>query len=443
MGLRLITAKGIGALSTWGLKHVFKRPAGNFPGKIALKIDPRFIADSVKSLQEGSVLVCGTNGKTTVTNLLAESLEQAGKRVICNKSGANLASGIATTLLQGGSAEWGVFELDELWISKVLPQIKPKYLLMLNLFDDQVDRMGGVPVVQESITKAFSASPETVLVYNADDPFCEKIAQQVSNESIAFGFEETFEPQKNLPTEEQSCQKCSGVLSYEYRQYGQLGAYRCDSCGFSRSPLAFIAKNLTSDPAGISFSVHTPSSDTVLIKTPYTATYLLYNVLASYTMASLLGVPVRSFQETLDSFDPQNGRLQHFVIKGRQILLNLAKNPVGFDQNLSLIAQDEQEKVVAFFVNNKEGDGRDTSWLEEVDFESLQEKSKVFVGGLCRDQLNLRLEKAGIYAAITEGVEDLLAQMVDTPKNQQLYIVANYTALTPLRQALSKLESDQ
>lgn len=441
MGVRLAAAKGIGLLSTWGLKYIFRRPAGNFPGKIALKIDPSFIADSAKSLQEGSLLVCGTNGKTTVTNLIAESLEQAGKRVMCNKSGANLASGVATTLLQGGSAQWGVFELDELWVAKVLPQLKPKYLLMLNLFDDQVDRMGGVQAVQKSIVEAFAASPETVFVYNADDPFCEVMAQQMSNKSIAFGFGETAGPGDASATKQQ-CQVCSAPLSYEYRQYGQLGAYCCQKCGFSRSPLSFTAKNFQHTSKGISFAVSAAAEDTSTLEAPYTATYMLYNVLASYVMASLLGVSAGSFQKTLTAFNPQNGRLQRFVIKGRPILLNLAKNPVGFNQNLSMIAQDEQEKIVAFFVNNKEGDGRDITWLEEVDFESLSKGTLVFVGGLCAEPLKLRLEKAGFHAKVVEGADDLMAQVTDIPSAQQLYVVANYTALAPLHQALSKLESD-
>ena len=114
MGLQFTLAKGIGAISTWGLKNIFKRPAGNFPGKIALYVDPTLLAGLRPKMRKGSVLVVGTNGKTTTTNLIADALEADGKQVICNRGGANLDSGVATSLLQADEADWGIFETDEL-----------------------------------------------------------------------------------------------------------------------------------------------------------------------------------------------------------------------------------------------------------------------------------------------------------------------------------------
>ena len=171
MGVRKAMGNMASSLSTWGLRHLAHRPAANMPGKIALKIDPRIIAESMDKITEGSIVVVGTNGKTTITNMIADALERQGKSIACNRTGANLAYGVATTLLQTkGTVEWGVFESDELWLAHTLPQVQADYVLLLNLFRDQLDRCGEIDRVQDAIATALEQSPNTTLLYNADDP---------------------------------------------------------------------------------------------------------------------------------------------------------------------------------------------------------------------------------------------------------------------------------
>ena len=158
MGIRHGAAKAAGAVSTWGLKHVFRRPAANFPGKIGLYADPQLIAHERGKLSRGSIVVVGTNGKTTVTNLLADVLERSGATVVCNRTGANLDSGIATALLHAGRADWGVLESDELWLAKSLPQLQARYVVLLNLFRDQLDRCGEIDRIQDAIVGALEGS---------------------------------------------------------------------------------------------------------------------------------------------------------------------------------------------------------------------------------------------------------------------------------------------
>ena len=227
MGIRSGAAKFISAAGTFALRNVLQRPAANFPGKVALYVDPRIIANTSRKLRCGSVCVVGTNGKTTITNMLADCMEAAGMRVVCNRTGANLDSGIATSLLQASESDWGVFECDELWLAKALPQLQSKYVLLLNLFRDQLDRVGEVSRIQESIVSAFAASPETVLVYNADDPMCETIARRVSNPKIPIGIGEDLGLPLAGPSDVRICQQCSGAIEYNYRQYSQLGEYHC------------------------------------------------------------------------------------------------------------------------------------------------------------------------------------------------------------------------
>ncbi len=245
MGVRKAMGNMASSLSTWGLRHLAHRPAANMPGKIALKIDPRIIAESMDKITEGSIVVVGTNGKTTITNMIADALERQGKSIACNRTGANLAYGVATTLLQTkGTVEWGVFESDELWLAHTLPQVQADYVLLLNLFRDQLDRCGEIDRVQDAIATALEQSPNTTLLYNADDPLCTIIAQRVSNKSVAFGVGEDMHQRQNVVADAQMCQRCSAMFTYGYRQYGQLGTYSCPNCGFGRPDLDFAAKSV-------------------------------------------------------------------------------------------------------------------------------------------------------------------------------------------------------
>lgn len=440
MGLQFAGARAVSAVSTWGLKNVFRRPAANFPGKIALYVDPRLIADLAPKLEQGSVCVVGTNGKTTVTNLLADALELAGRRVVCNRTGANLDSGVATSLLHAGPSDWGVFECDELWLAKILPHLQANYVVLLNLFRDQLDRVGEIDRIQESIAGALATSPKTTLVFNADDPLCAAIAERVGNPTVAFGVDEDLHLPQNTVADAQMCQRCSAMLEYAYRQYGQLGSYCCPACGFARPSLDCAARDVHLGADGLSFAAHGPRGDAE-IEAPFSGAYMVYNLLATWAAADLVSVPAEALQRAIDAFDPRNGRLQEFAVAGRRTLLNLAKNPTGFNQNIKIILQDERPKAVAFFVNDKEGDGRDVSWLWDIDFEELAGQSglRVFAGGIRKNDVQVRLKYAGLDAALVDDAAGMFAQLDGLPADARAYVIANYTALPPVHAELGRL----
>ena len=440
MGIQFAAARAVSAVSTWGLKNVFHRPAANFPGKMALYVDPRLIADLRPKLRTGSFVVVGTNGKTTVTNLLADALETAGQRVVCNRTGANLDSGVATALLHAREADWGVFECDELWLAKILPHLQANYVVLLNLFRDQLDRVGEIDRIQESIAGALATSPKTTLVFNADDPLCAAIAERVGNPTVAFGVDEDLHLPQNTVADAQMCQRCSTMLEYAYRQYGQLGAYRCPTCGFARPALDCAARDVRLGADGLSFAAHGPRGDAAL-EAPFSGAYMVYNLLATWAAADLVSVPAEALQRAIDAFDPRNGRLQEFSVAGRRTLLNLAKNPTGFNQNIKIILQDEGPKAVAFFVNDKEGDGRDVSWLWDIDFEELAGQSglRVFAGGIRKNDVQVRLKYAGLDAALVDDAAGMFAQLGGLPADARAYVIANYTALPPVHAELGRL----
>lgn len=447
MSLRFSLAKAASAVSTWGLRHVAHRPAANLPGKIALKIDPSLLDELRSKCTQGSVITVGTNGKTSTNNLLADAFEAAGRTIICNRTGANLAAGISSALLQQPAAQWGVFECDELWLAHVLPHLRSNYVLLLNLFRDQLDRCGEIDRIQTSIASALTASPDTVLVYNADDPLCARIADEVPNRTVAYGLGESMGLAQNTVTDAQMCQKCDGMVRYHYRQYGQLGDYFCDQCDFARPTLDFAGRDIAIGPAGVTMEVCGPAG-CESVHTPQPTPYAAYNLVASYALCREVGIPTADFQRAQDAFNPRNGRLQRYRLGGRDVLLNLAKNPTGFNQNLKIVEADRGPKMVAFFINDQVADGRDISWIWDIDFEELadQPDTVVFAGGSRAHDLAVRLKYAGIEAAVIEGIEDAFARLGALtaagvlPADAAVYAIANYTALPPVHAALNAME---
>ena len=457
MSIRFAAAQAVSSISTWGLKHVFRRPAANFPGKIALYVDPRLLANLRGKLARGSIMVVGTNGKTTVTNLLADVLEGSGARVVCNRTGANLDSGVSTALLHAKEADWGVFESDELWLKKMTPQLKPTYVLLLNLFRDQLDRCGEIDRIQDSIVEALAASPETILVFNADDPLCATIAKRASElpgrertRQIAFGVSESMGLAQNTVSDATMCQLCSSMFEYDFRQYGQLGAWHCPTCGFSRPALDFAAQNVELGERELSFDIARPqpnageSAPARPIRAAFSGAYMVYNLLAVGVAADLVGCGNDAIQAAIESFDPKNGRLQHYSVKGRSVLLNLAKNPTGFNQNLKIIEKDASPKAVAFFINDKEADGHDISWLWDIDFEELsrQEGCVVFAGGIRGNDMQVRLKYAGIPSKVVKSTQEFLDELAKLPHEMNAYAIANYTALPSVKSALDAAEGE-
>lgn len=441
MNIKRDIAQGVGAASTWALQHVFGRPAANFPGKVGLYVDPQLIGDLASRISDGTIVVVGTNGKTTVTNLIADAFEAAGKSVVCNRTGANLDSGVATALLHTHGADWGVFESDELWLAKIAPPLKPDYVVLLNLFRDQLDRVGEIDHIQESIAAALASSPQTTLLYNADDPLCQAVAERVENRVVGFGIGEDMGLAQNTVADSGMCQRCDAMLRYRWRQYGQLGSYCCPSCGFTRPEPAYIARNVRFDDEGAQFDV-VGEELRFSVKVPLAGAYMVYNALAVHAAASICGLAPAAVEAAIKAFDPHNGRLQSYVIDGHRILLNLAKNPTGFNQNLRIVERDKEPAAVAFFINDKEADGHDVSWLWDIDFQELAAVRglAVYAGGIRGHDMQVRLKYAGIDAQLVDGAGDFLAKARAAVPDGNYYLIANYTALPEVKGELDAMK---
>ncbi len=487
MGLSFSLAKGVAGVTSGALR-MLGRNGGALPGKLAGKIDPQILADLAPKITEGSILVVATNGKTTVTNLVADMLEADGYTVLCNRGGANMPQGLVSVLLTAEEAQWGVFETDELYLGHILGQLQSDYVLLMDIFPDQLDRMGGTGRLVRSITAALASCPETTLVYNADDPNCREVAKNIPNPTLAIGAAERFTEEDAVVLASglavQACPHCSAPLFYAWRQYGPLGDYLCPTCGLSRGDkrgldvaicqgqvetdecswkIAFQGEDFLREVAEaemVAPAVPAAEEDEVsddeapnaapasspnswFLRAPYGAAYMVYNLTFAATMARLLGVNEEVAQAAIDAFDPQNGRMETLCVDGRTTLVNLAKNPVGFDQNIQLICKHSEPCVVGFFVNNNVGDGLDFSWVGKVNFEALGQRvregsMRVFADGMCKDALLRALQARGVDASGCEGAEEVLAAAEELPEDGRVYLIANYTALPAVKSAAER-----
>ena len=418
MSLPSAVASGAGRIVRWGLHDVLGRSASQLPGRVALAIDPNLIADLAPKVREGSVVVCGTNGKTTTNNVVASALEAAGKSVLCNRDGANMAAGVASALLSGPSADWAVIEADELSCVHILPGLRPTYLVLLNLFRDQLDRAGEIEHVQDSLVSALASSPETTLVACGDDPLCVGVARRAAaagTRVLYFGIDEDLHLPADRVPEARFCQACGAELSYDWRAYAQMGAFSCPNCDFARPALDAAATGVSVSRSGVSFdAAGSLVGEPARLTAGFGGVYMVYNLLAAFVAARLAGVSADDFQATLDTYRPENGRLQRFVVNGREVTLNLAKNPTGFNQNISLLQADERPNAA--------------------------EKGLVaLAGGTRAADVRVRLKYAGIDAHVTPAVEGALARVASLPEDMPLYVLTNYSALWPAKATLERL----
>lgn len=438
MGLRSGLAIGVAGAARWGLRSVLHRNGGVLPGSLALKVDPQLLSTLADRIDQ-SIVVTGTNGKTTTTNLLANAIEASGAQVVCNRAGNNMETGITGALIEAGprahaadaARRVGVFECDELYTVRVLPKLRPRYLVLLNLFRDQLDRYGEIDHTQEAIAKALAFSPETALIFNADDPLCASIAARVGNRAIPFGIEGPVGTESDPISDSRFCAKCNAPLRYEYVQYGQLGKYSCPRCGWARPALARRVLGARLGRDGYAFNLE----DTHLT-TSYNGLYMVYNIAAAFFAAREMGMPAERFQGVLDAYRPVGGRTGKFEFDGRRILTNLAKNPVGFDRIIQQVCT-SGGRACAFFLNDNDADGHDVSWIWDVEFERLAGTPGLtcFAGGTRAHDMQVRLKYAGIDARLIKGVGEAVnganaAEAAGSlPTGEILYAVANYTAL--------------
>ena len=429
--------------------HLSGRPGSSLPGRVALKVDPHIISPLAAGIRRGIIVTCGTNGKTTTNNLLCSMLEAQGFRVVSNRLGANMVEGVAAALATAAkgplgylaaangplgylAADFACLEVDEASAARVLQDLHPDFMILTGLFRDQLDRYGEIDLTMKALEKAILEAPDMTLIINGDDPLTAYLAKKSAHRIVSYGVSEKVTGNVDVIREGRFCENCGAPLQYDFYHFSQLGVYRCPSCGFGRPEIDYAAYGVRLSPQ-LSFDIQKINSAPVRISAPMTGFYNVYNILAVFSVLREMKISTEMFSEVLSSFKPQFGRGEIFHVgeKRRQkVLLNLAKNPAGFNQNISAMLQDHSQKDLIIVINDNAQDGRDVSWLWDVDFDRLADETirSITVSGLRSLDMQLRLKYVEIESERAPDVEKAIDErLADGCEN--LYVLVNYTAL--------------
>jgi len=442
--------------------HGLGRGGTALPGRLAM----RFRGDilSVTSRGVETVLVTGTNGKTTTAGMLAHAMEKAGRPVICNRAGANLLSGVTAEFAAaadlGGrprGKQYAVIECDEGALHQAAPLVQPRVIVVTNLFRDQLDRYGEVMHTREAILEGIRSVPGAVLCLNADDSLTASIALEVPNPVVWYGIEQNAVCRKDGP-EDQAAEKFSGIsdarccircgaeYTYRYRTYAHLGGYCCPACGFAR-PVPDVALTAVDEcgPAGSRVCMRmTAQSADFSVRIALPALYNVYNAAAAVSAYTAAGLPRTEILAGLADVRTGFGRMERFEINGVSIQMILVKNPAGCGQALDYLCSLREACRVVLCLNDRDADGHDISWIWDVDYEQLAGQDNIrgfYVWGDRAEDMQLRLKYAGIdqdrIRLIPEKEKRCLLVRISRGRTP-VHILTNYTAMLSLRDLLSR-----
>jgi UDP-N-acetylmuramyl tripeptide synthase len=450
--LRLAAALAA-AKGTYRATQLLGRSGGTAaPGLVGERVDPRLIAKVAARLPEGAVVIAGTNGKTTTSRMLTEILTAAGKRVLNNGAGSNLSRGIAATfarqssLLGAPEADIAVIESDEAALPAVVAAVRPRLIVLNNLFRDQLDRYGELNSVATKWEAALRAMPPGItLVYDADDPTLCTLACRARPGTMlvpfGLGTHAYTLPELTHAADAVICPKCGAALEYHTLSVGHLGDWYCPTGDNARPPLAFVAEEISlHGMEGASFTIRRGPGDAMRIDARLPGLYNVYNIVGACAAARTLGIQPATIAETLCTFVAPFGRIERVELLGRRLTLALIKNPTGANEVLRLLMSAPPAPLL-ICINDLVADGRDVSWLWDTDFETLAEyPAPVIVSGIRALDMAVRLKYAGLppekISMVPEIGDALVAVAERAEPGADAYVLPTYTAMLAAREAL-------
>ena len=422
------------------LSRATRRGGGTtLPGKLVWKLDPTALDALAKRLPAGVALVSATNGKTTTT-AMASAILSPVRRLAWNRSGANLASGITSTLLATRDAELGLLEVDEFALPEVMRRTRPRVVCLGNLFRDQLDRYGELEHIAERWRSAVSElPPDASLVVGADDPLVASLGEGRET-ALRFGVDDPAHARSSLQhaSDSKYCIRCGAPYVYDAAYVGHLGAYRCEACGHARPPLDVAARAIeTHGLDGVSFSLETPAGN-ARVRLGLPGLYNVYNALAAASLALALGVSLDVVVDGLERFTGAFGRFERFVVGDKRVLLLLVKNPAGANEAIRTLENGSAPATLVVALNDRIADGRDVSWIWDVDFEPLLDRAgRIVVTGERAAELALRFTYGGYPRERLEVVPALDAALDRglelTQPGEELAVLPTYTAMLALQ----------
>lgn len=413
--------------------NIFGKNGGSLPGKVALRLNKKILKFfKVK----GSVLaVTGTNGKTSTTNLICEMFG-ASHKVICNREGNNINTGIASLLIKNSNifgvvdCDYLVLEVDEHYVPVIFKDLKLDTFVVLNFFRDQLDRTGEVESLILKISN-FLSSYNGNLVLNYDDPNVLRLKYSNKENDHVYLFSVPKYDGSSLHMHDKGegkfCPICSSRLDYDYYQYSHIGRFKCPKCDFGTGDIYLELSDI--DLNNKSFRALD-----VVFNTQYDSIYNFYNIASVLCVSKLYNIPVDVVGKVIQEYKLNNGRMESVCINGCNTIMNLAKNPTGANVSLNYMNQDDSHKDLLFVLNDKIADGKDVSWIWDINFDFLNNVDRVITSGLRAYDMAVRIKNSGydvskIYCCpnISEAV-DLLYETSNSK-----YVIFNYTAVNDTR----------
>jgi UDP-N-acetylmuramyl tripeptide synthase len=437
---RRVEIEALAARAVGRLSRAAGRGGGTtLPGKLLWKLDPHAIDELAAALPQGAALVSATNGKTT-TNAMAARILGPGRRLAWNHSGANLASGVASTLLAARDADLALLEVDEFALPEVARRVRPRVVALGNLFRDQLDRYGELEHVAErwrAMVAGLAAA--TTLVVNADDPLVADLASGREG-ALRYGLDDPRRARPSLQhaADSKYCLRCGAPYVYAAAYVGHLGNYRCEACGHARPALDVAARSV--ELHGLeasSFELHAPAG-AVTVRLPLPGLYNVYNALAAASLSLALGATLEDVRRGLEGFTAAFGRFEWIQTGGRRVLMLLIKNPAGANEAVRTLDEGGVPDVLVVALNDAIADGRDVSWIWDVDLEPLLASAeRVVATGDRAAELALRLVYGGLPRERLEVIPNL-ERAFDrglelVPEGGELAVLPTYTAMLRLR----------
>lgn len=427
--------------ATCRLARALGRDGSSLPGKVASRIDPQILA----KISEGYriIIVTGTNGKTLTTSLITAIMRTISPHVLTNPTGANMKQGIVSSFVMDTAApktgeKFAVLEVDEASLKHVTQDLQAEAVVFTNVFRDQMDRYAEIYTTLKMMVDGARLCPQATIIANGDLPLFHDF--DLDNPVTYFGFAHESDGDTTAPHNSDGvlCPHCDRVLRYRYHIYANLGKYYCPHCDFKRPDLRYELTQI--NQLSIDKTVFT--IDDVEIEVPIGGLYNVYNALAAYSVGRHFGVAPHQIKQAISQAPGIFGRQERINVGEHRVTFNLIKNPVGFNQIVSLLSLEQRPFHLVALLNDNYADGTDVSWIWDGDFEQLvaaHPKMPVVISGTRADELALRFKVAGLAdkdMLVEHELSNLAARILDF-EHQQVHVLATYTAMLELRRVLA------